>query len=138
MIDLFASAPQYEAHLLPVWDLLPDEVRGKHVKGPTRTRSAAHRTPAMVAAHLDLVRARGMGYRSFVYLEHGIGQNYGNANPAYPGGRDRGNVKLFLPPNETAAAADRRLYPQAQDRPGRGSSPRYAAGSASLGRPASR
>lgn len=116
MIDMVASAPQYQAHLQPIWDALPEELRGECIgRGPSPARLPSPRAAAcMVAAHLDLVRARGLGYRRFAYVEHGIGQSYANGNPAYPGGRDRGDVALFLSPNATAAAADRAVYPQAR------------------------
>lgn len=70
-------------------------------------------TAALVASAADLTTAHRAGYRRIAYLEHGIGQTYGTA-AGYPGGKGRGPVGLFLAPNEHAAAADRRAYPQAQ------------------------
>jgi hypothetical protein len=113
VIDLFASAPQYEAHLLPLWEAIPEQLRGERTLGGRYTK-ARDRAPALVAAHMDLLAARRAGYRRFVYVEHGIGQSYANGNPAYPGGRDRGDVRLFLSPNARAAAADRAIYPSSE------------------------
>lgn len=102
MIDLVASQPHYRDHLQPLWDALPDQL-----KGPGDA--------ALVASGRDLAAARRAGYARFAYLEHGIGQSYGTGHPAYPGGGGpRRQVGLFLSPNETAAAADRAASPRAR------------------------
>lgn len=115
MIDLVASWPHYEAHLLPVWNALPAPLRGRR----GAQIGAQHRT-ALIAAHRDLVLARRREYGRVIYLEHGIGQSYagdlvttGAGFPGYPGGASRDHVGLFLSPNATAAAMDRRAYPEA-------------------------
>jgi hypothetical protein len=111
VIDLLVGAAQYGHHLDPLWEALPEEVRGKRVIGLQRERGPKS-VPLLVASHLDMLRGRKLGYHRFVYVEHGIGQSYSNGNPAYPGGRDRGDVLLFLSPNERAAEADRKIYPR--------------------------
>jgi hypothetical protein len=108
VIDLIATQSQYRAHLDPLWAALPE--RGE-VVARARDRTS---TAALVAGFQDMVRARRWGYSHIAYLEHGIGQSYGNGHPAYPGGREREAVGLFLSPNETAAAADRAAYPRAR------------------------
>lgn len=115
MIDLLAGEAQYGAHLDPLWNALPEELRGGRLAGVRSERGRAS-GPLLVASHLDLIRGRALGYRRFIYVEHGIGQSYGTGNPAYPGGRDRGDVALFLAPNEYAADKDRRFYPRANYR----------------------
>lgn len=102
MISRIASQPQYAAHLDPLWAALPAEI-----KGPGDA--------VIVASARDLASVRRR-YRRVAYMEHGIGQSYGptNRNPAYPGGRGRDTVDLFLSPNATAAAADRAAYPSAR------------------------
>jgi hypothetical protein len=102
MVELLASRPHYLAHLEPVWEALPDDVRG--------IRDGA----ALVASHTDVLAAVRAGHARIALLEHGIGQSYSNGAPAYPGGRHRDAVGLFLSPNETAAAADRAAYPGAR------------------------
>lgn len=102
MIDLVASAEHYRDHLEPLWAAIPPAAKGAG-------------DAALVASYRDLLAARRKGFRRFAYLEHGIGQSYGNGHPAYPGGRGiRGEVGLFLSPNETAAAGDRAATPRAR------------------------
>lgn len=101
MIDLLATWQHYRDHLQPVWDGLPATVRGPG-------------DAALVAGWADAKRAHHKGYRRIALLEHGIGQSYSNANPAYPGGAKRDAVGLFLSPNETAASRDRAAYPRAR------------------------
>lgn len=111
MIDLLASRPQYLAHLDPVWDALPARLRGdRKLLEPRQQRAGA----VLVASWQDLGAAKRAGYKRVAYLEHGIGQPYGPNAIGYPGGIGREGVHLFLSPNDTAAAADRRAYPQAQ------------------------
>jgi hypothetical protein len=105
-MNYVASQPQYLAHIQPVWDALPESAKGED-------------DAVLVASYVDLRKVRpskrGRGrYHRIAYLEHGIGQSYGNRHPGYPGGRQRDAVGLFLSPNETAAAADRKAYPAAR------------------------
>jgi hypothetical protein len=66
----------------------------------------------------DMKIARRLGYRRFVFMEHGVGQSYlergGINHPSYPGGADREDVELFLVPNEYAAGPWRKAYPGAR------------------------
>jgi hypothetical protein len=101
-LDLLATQPHYMRHMLPVWDELPALRRGHGGSGAV-----------LVASAHDLAGAWRAGYRRVAYLEHGIGQTYGTA-AGYPGGAGRGQVSLFLSPNDTAAAADRAAYPGAR------------------------
>lgn len=101
VIDYLASERHYWTHLVPVWAALPDAV-----KGPGDA--------VLVAGYPDVARARRLGYRRIVLLEHGIGQSYGTSSPGYPGGRNRDGIGLFLSPNETAAGKDRAAYPAAR------------------------
>lgn len=107
MVDLLASRPHYLAHLRPIWDALPSDARGGVNGHPTSDA-------ALVASHTDVVWAAGAGWQRIALLEHGIGQSYSNGASAYPGGRRRDAVGLFLSPNETAAALDRAAYPEAR------------------------
>lgn len=115
MLDTLSSAPHYRAHLLPLWDALPGEVRGHRIdldvdRGP-ETRHGA----VLVASWRDMGWAVRRGYQRIALLEHGIGQSYiGSNNGSYPGGRGREYVSLFLSPNEHAASRDRAAYPSAR------------------------
>lgn len=64
---------------------------------------------AVVASHSDLRACRG---RPVVLSQHGAGQRYeGDPHPAYAGGRDNGDVVLFLCVNQTEADRWRAAYP---------------------------
>lgn len=141
MIDALAFEPQFLDHLAPVWSLLPD--RGRLLVAP-ELASRASRLPdveaidprsirarpqvpataadgpvAFVTSIGDIKVGRRLGYRRFVFMEHGAGQSYvtrGQAlrHPSYPGGADRADVGLFLVPNEYSAALWRSTYPAAR------------------------
>lgn len=87
-----ASRAHYAAHMAPV--AVPDGV-------------------ALVASYADLTRVRGK-HRRIVLMQHGIGQSYGDRNPAYPGGRDNDAVGLFLVPGAQPAERWRAAYPKAR------------------------
>lgn len=105
MIGSAASLDHYAEHLDPVMRALPAELRAAF-------------DATIIASYRDL-RAIRPGRRTpsprpIALLEHGIGQSYSNRHPAYPGGRDRGAVGLFLSPNSRAGQADRDAYPAAR------------------------
>lgn len=115
IVDALASAPHYRAHLLPAWEALPPARRGVAVDLADLRARHGGGAVALVASARDMGRAWRLRYRRIVMVEHGIGQSYrGIASPSYPGGPGREPVGLFLSPNETAAAADRRAYPAAR------------------------
>ncbi len=87
-----ASRPHYADHMAPV-DVPP--------------------CVALVASYHDLVGVRRFASK-IALMQHGIGQSYGDANPAYPGGRDNDAVGLFLVPGEQPAERWRRVYPKAR------------------------
>lgn len=101
MIVPVASMPHYRAHLEPILALIPHA-----------TERTSDEDVALVAAHRDLRIARKAGFRRFILGQHGIGQSYSNDHPSYPGGRDNGDVGLFLAPNAHSADRWRRAYPQ--------------------------
>jgi glycosyltransferase involved in cell wall biosynthesis len=86
-----ASRPHYADHMAPVE--VPDDV-------------------ALVASYADVVKVRRK-HRRIVLMQHGIGQSYGDRNPAYPGGRDNEAVGLFLVPGPIPAERWRKAYPKA-------------------------
>jgi hypothetical protein len=100
-VDAYASEPHYEAHIRPVFDALPDGLRG--------TWARRGDGPVIVAGYKDML---GVGDRPVILMEHGAGQTYGSGHPSYAGGRNRERVKLFLCPSERVAEANRARYPQ--------------------------
>lgn len=128
-VDFYASEPHYVDHLAPIWEALPSEARGLFLAGAVPIREHAlrrgipdvrleSRNPGrgslvVVASYRDELRARRPGS---VFLEHGAGQHYGNRHTSYVGGPGRGNVRLFLCPNEEVARRNRATYPEARIR----------------------
>jgi hypothetical protein len=122
MIDLLASYSHYHAHLRPIWDAIPYEMRGGvYATIPAQNWGRQHSAAApradlvLCAGYADARRARA----PVVYVEHGAGQTYpGRRDSARDGSYSDGdgldNVVLFLCPNEMVAARRRARYPNAR------------------------
>jgi hypothetical protein len=123
VIHLYAGLEHYAEHMWPIWEALPDEVRGatwspRHDLwwgNPPPASMAAG--PLMVAGFSDAVGGLTRG-RDLVYVEHGAGQSYGGdplgaGAAGLSGTTERGlaGVRLFLCPNETVAARWRAVHP---------------------------
>lgn len=142
-LDAFAFEPQFLDHLAPVWSALDDSVRGTLYVSPElvgraqskglaadvveaqalRASSSPPRANpgdgpvAFVTSIGDTKVARRLGYRRFIFMEHGAGQAYlGDPHPfrhpSYAGGDDREDVVLFLVPNEFSARLWLHRYPE--------------------------
>lgn len=111
-LDALASHPQYAQHVRPVFDTLPEGLRGTfHVKRPTRLDA-----PVLVSSFTDLSAARRARAPAVAYMEHGCGQSYAGdprsaRHPAYAGGDGRNGVGIILAPNAVAAARWAGRYP---------------------------
>jgi hypothetical protein len=123
---LYASLEHYAEHLWPIWEALPERLRGASWSTqagqwwgePQAGAGAAsqHPGPLLVASHGDAVSVAARG-RDLVYVEHGAGQTY-EGDPAgvgaagLAGSTDRAmrNVVLFVCPNETVAERWRSRY----------------------------
>ena len=134
MIDVVASRVNFLDHLLPVWNALPDDMRGT-----LYTTSAlieqygldAKVIPAwpkfqqyvLVAAQGDAKTAAG---RRVIRMEHGVGFSFGGEDPAVPsakrntperahssyaGGRGQKGMYAFLNPNHWANDRWANAYP---------------------------
>jgi hypothetical protein len=106
VIDAYASLRHYAEHIRPVWDALPDQLRGQWLEAPRLHRRDPART-VLVASWRD---AQQVAPSPLVYVEHGAGQTYdadprARGNGSYSGGAGLDRVRLFLCPN--AAVADR-------------------------------
>lgn len=145
-IDALAFETHFLDHIAPVWRALPAEVRGALIVAPELEDQAdrleldadlldpapirqlsRHPEPdpgpgpvALVASYGDIKVGRRLGYRRFVFLEHGAGQSYAGRpghrharHGSYAGGEDREDVALFLMPNEVSAGRWSAAYPEA-------------------------
>lgn len=109
MIDALATERHYADHLWPVFDALPDGLRGEwHTE---RERLDAGPL-TLVCSYSDLKRARAHG-RHVVLAEHGAGQSYLGSNyGSHIGAPDRQNVAAVLVPGEDAAARHIAAHPE--------------------------
>lgn len=109
-IDLIASLPHYASHLLPIFQALPDDLRGEvhPPREPVQPPRAGGRA-ALVASWQDLKELRNQC--PIIYVEHGAGQSYGGDprsawQPGYSasgGGRHGETVIGYISPNQTIA-----------------------------------
>lgn len=106
LIDAYASNRHYADHIRPIWNQLPN--RGTWWDAQPKSDG-----PFLVASGHDL---RKIWPRPAILIEHGAGQTYvgGGARQGYAGGPGRGNVVLFVCPNERVAALNKKAYPQAR------------------------
>lgn len=143
-LDALAFETHFLDHIAPVWTALPAELRGALMvapeledradalglvadvldPGPIRATSRYPRPDpgpgpmALVASYGDIKVGRRLGYRRFVFLEHGAGQSYGGdrrnrRHGSYAGGEDREDVPVFLVPNDHSAGRWSAAYPEA-------------------------
>ena len=142
-MDAIACEKQFIDHLAPIWRALPQ--RGRFLtnlphraldrkiepelididaikrKQPLPPKARPGDGPiALTASVGDIKLGRRLGYRKFIFIEHGAGQSYAGErgiaakHPSYPGGMDREDVGLFLCPNEYSAEPWRTNYPHAR------------------------
>lgn len=108
-VDLAARYPHYREHLEPIWNLLPDDVRGTDW-GDYR-RQYRDRL-VLVAGYADIERSP---HNHFIYVEHGAGQQYVNLSPGadahYAGGNGHQHTVAFLCPNQEVADRWLNRYP---------------------------
>lgn len=121
-VDAYSSYPHYWAHLEPIWEALPEAIRGTAYSpgrktdwwGPRWPGRSAETNPVLVAAYSDYVKA---ARRPVFYVEHGAGQSYSQdarsvGNPSYSGGRGLDRVALFVCPNAAVAGRWSEAYPE--------------------------
>lgn len=105
-VDAFASQPHYFDHLQPIAEALgiPIHITPHMDRDGIEARSLKPSdVPTLVAGYPDMRRIP----RPIIFVEHGVGENYGLADPHYSGGAHREKVELFLCPNERVAEANR-------------------------------
>ena len=121
MIDTYASQVHYWDHLVDTADRLGGLAgsrrfpRAEWVPPHWRRPLARGREVGpvvLVAGYQDALAVERIGRRP-VLVEHGSGQTYRDSerHPSNPGGRRRGEIGLFLCPNEIVAALNAEAYP---------------------------
>lgn len=119
-IDAYASHAHYAEHILPVWNALPAERRGRFYapRGVPWGERVANAKPqaVIIAGAVDAYRWPKL---PLVMIEHGAGQTYrGDArlasSPSYSGGDDLDHVGLFLCPNRVVGENWVARYPRAR------------------------
>jgi hypothetical protein len=116
MIDALAGEPHFQDHIMPIWEALPDEVRGTLYRRSFPMPFSDNPTLTASAGDMKVARARK---RPVALMEHGCGQSFGG-DPrsdhfaSYAGNRGRDGVSLFLHPGEHPAGRDRKRYPNAR------------------------
>lgn len=105
---MVASEAHYLRHLLPIWEALPEKLRGIVRYTPNSTPVPRRNTVALVAGWQDVSPLRGL--QPMIYVEHGAGQSYGGdprlaSQPSYSasGGARHTGVVAFLAPNSRVA-----------------------------------
>ena len=124
-VSFYASMRHYIDHLWPIIEAMPPE----HVDGlytlpslhsyaesrldPTlvKKRTLPPKVPFVVASFRDLQKVGEQ--RAVCFVEHGVGQTYGDGSPSNPGGRSRQGIKLFLCPNPRVADLNAEAHPRA-------------------------
>jgi hypothetical protein len=120
-LNAYVSQRHYLDHLLPIWKRAElNEIRGGLYLAPEAgdQRAWLDHHVGIPDANLPTLVASGndLGwFREPILVEHGIGQTYeGIDHPAWPGGMNRENVRLFLCPNRRVVDANLARYPNAR------------------------
>lgn len=111
MIHAYASRAHYAEHLRPIFDQLPERMRGEFWSSrrsqtwgiPLPESRRRPDGPVMVAAYVDARKLTGT--TELIYVEHGAGQSYdgdpaGRGHGSYSGGSGLDAVALFLCPRQ--------------------------------------
>ena len=106
-IDVSASQPHYLDHMLPIFEVLPERLKGTIHALETPCRQPYRGRIAMVAGWVDVQRLRNMS--PMIYVEHGAGQAYlGDPKtatlPGYSGGGSRhSGITGYVCPSDMGA-----------------------------------
>lgn len=134
LIHVVASEPHFVDHLAPIWEALPEQVRGNFYCGSPERRNelalirareyhgirakpgylpSGSRGLCLVGAVGDLSRARSNSPRMrFAFTEHGCGITYEGGGASYVGSTKRPNVDLILVPNLLSKRIQDRATPE--------------------------
>jgi len=107
-VDLVAELPHYRDHIEPIWQALPDDIRGSdYGTGPAVTTNIL-----LVGGYSDVKRHF---YNDVIYVEHGAGQSYVGMDravtPFYAGGPQHRQTLAFICPTFESGAKWAKAYP---------------------------
>jgi hypothetical protein len=104
-VNFIAGERHFAEHLRPVYNALPEDLRGEFVEGKVFYRNHAELT--VVSSWGDYKRTTG----PVIHFEHGCGLTYGNGHSSYAGGLGKDRVELFCVTNQAVADANAEVYP---------------------------
>lgn len=107
-VNFLATEQHYRDHLRPVYDALPETMRGTFAHTPRELPDK--NALVAVASYGDLRMTTG----PVVYFEHGTGYHYGTDHPSFAGGRGKHRVVLFCSTNAIVDGRNRAAYPYAR------------------------
>jgi hypothetical protein len=107
-VQFLASQPHYVDHLRPVYEALPEEVRGVFA---TNRNELAPKTLTVVSSYADLLVVKNC---PVVFFEHGTGFRYNNNHPSYSGSAKRDGVVLFCNVNRIVESRNQEVNPDAK------------------------
>lgn len=119
-LDFYASEIQYFDHMIPIWNKLEDKYKGtfnvslsvleqRKLKYGEFYLNRPSDNLTLVASWKDYCETKG----DVIFMEHGIGHNYGNEHPAYVGGKGKDRVVMFLNQHNLSQTTNRKAYPNA-------------------------
>ncbi len=116
MIDALAGQSHFGDHIQPIWEALPDDIRGTFYRQSFALKASANPTLTASAGDMKVAMSRR---RPVALMEHGCGQSFGgdprsDKFASYAGNAGRDGVGLFLHPGEHPAGRDRKRYPGAR------------------------
>ena len=107
-VDLVYSLNHYLDHMLPIWQALPDDMKGEVHDREHPVRPPLRNRIALVGGWQDVQTLRPN--HRMIYVEHGSGQTYAGdvksaLQPGYSGsgGFRHGGVEMFIAPNDVVA-----------------------------------
>lgn len=111
-INVFASRTHYWDHISPIFQRLPEEMRGTVtiLDGPKNRRVMVQSGSLVIVGSTSDVKALRLGKNETIFVEHGAGQTY-NGVDGYSGSTGMEGVKLFLCPSNTVADRWEEKYP---------------------------
>lgn len=105
---MMASLPHYAEHILPVFNALPDNMRGRRLVDRPSWRG--DRTVADITLVAGMIDIQTMDRCPVVMIEHGAGQTYSDlpGSPYYGGGKHPPHVLGYISPSDRIANLWRR------------------------------